>query len=41
MKNQNYNRHNDYALNNIEDILGNRSKVNLSEEIFSRFCLGK
>ena len=29
------------ALNNIEDILGNRSKVNLSEEIFSRFCLGK
>ena len=25
----------------IEDILGNRSKVNLSEEIFSRFCLGK
>lgn len=29
------------SLNNIEDILGNRSKVNLSEEIFSRFCLGK
>jgi len=29
------------ALNNIEDILGNRSKINLSEEIFSRFCLGK
>ena len=29
------------ALNNIEDILGNRSKVNLSEERFSRFCLGK
>ena len=29
------------ALNEIEDILGNRSKVNLSEEIFSRFCLGK
>lgn len=29
------------ALNNIEDILGNRSKVNLSEEIFARFCLGK
>lgn len=29
------------ALLDIEDILGNRSKVNLSEEIFSRFCLGK
>ena len=29
------------ALMDIEDILGNRSKVNLSEEIFSRFCLGK
>lgn len=29
------------ALNNIEDILGNRSKINLSEEIFARFCLGK
>ena len=29
------------ALLDMEDILGNRSKVNLSEEIFSRFCLGK
>ena len=29
------------ALLDLEDILGNRSKVNLSEEIFSRFCLGK
>lgn len=29
------------ALLDIEDILGNRSKINLSEEIFSRFCLGK
>ncbi len=29
------------ALNNINDILGNRSKTDLSEEIFSRFCLGK
>jgi len=29
------------ALMDIEDVLGNRSKVNLSEEIFSRFCLGK
>ena len=29
------------ALFDLEDILGNRSKVNLSEEIFSRFCLGK
>ena len=29
------------ALNDIEDVLGNRSKANLSEEIFSRFCLGK
>ena len=29
------------AMMDIEDILGNRSKVNLSEEIFSRFCLGK
>lgn len=29
------------ALLDMEDILGNRSKVNLSDEIFSRFCLGK
>jgi len=29
------------SLNDIEDVLGNRSKANLSEEIFSRFCLGK
>ena len=29
------------GLLDLEDILGNRSKVNLSEEIFSRFCLGK
>ena len=29
------------ALMDVEDVLGNRSKVNLSEEIFSRFCLGK
>lgn len=29
------------ALKNIEDILGNRAKINLSEEIFARFCLGK
>lgn len=29
------------ALLDIEDVLGNRSKVNLSEEIFARFCLGK
>ena len=29
------------ALLDIEDILGNRSKLDLSEQIFSRFCLGK
>lgn len=29
------------ALKNIEDILGNRSRINIIDEIFSRFCLGK
>lgn len=29
------------ALKNVEDILGNRAKIDLVEEIFSRFCLGK
>ena len=29
------------ALENIRDILGHKSKLNMVDEIFSRFCLGK
>lgn len=29
------------ALNNIEDILGNKTKMDLHDQIFSKFCLGK
>ena len=29
------------ALENIRDILGKKSKLNMVDEIFSRFCLGK
>ena len=29
------------ALENIRDILGHKAKLNMVDEIFSRFCLGK
>ena len=29
------------ALENIRDILGHKSKLDMVDEIFSRFCLGK
>ena len=29
------------ALDNIRDILGHKSKLEMVDEIFSRFCLGK
>ena len=29
------------ALENIRDILGHKSRLDMVDEIFSRFCLGK